>query len=73
MHIEKAKNLRPGDFVVCPADGGSPEYTGMITSVNPVEQQDLFGKKFLRVKVKQLNGPNMTSWPTSRLVIERLI
>jgi hypothetical protein len=67
MHIEKAKQLRRGETVRCPADRGDPAFTGTVTHVGVLgaESHNIHGEVYIWVEVK---GPHHKSvWPSNRL------
>ena len=66
MNIEKAKKLKVGDSVRCPADHGNSAYCGKVTFIQPtLVNKNHVGEDYLWVHVK---GPNHVSvWPSNRL------
>lgn len=64
MDIAKAKQLTPGASVYCPADRGSPAFTGKIVSVGTDEHKTLSGTPFVWVAI---DGVHRSVWPSNRL------
>lgn len=67
MHIDKAKQLKVGDYVGCPSDRGEPGYTAVVRS-DPV-QQTFYSDTGVAYIWVYVTGPNGTShvWPSNRL------
>lgn len=67
MDISKAKALKPGAVVHCPADRGEPAFTGTVASVGTAESS-ANGKPFVWIEVKHPYPSNRKSvWPSNRL------
>lgn len=67
MNIERAKKLRRGDTVFCPADRGDKAYTGQVTHVGALGSvsHNHDGQAYIWVEVQ---GPHHKSvWPSNRL------
>lgn len=66
MDIAKARTLKIGDTVRCPADRGDPAYSGKVEHVGQDEAQDLQGRGYLWVTVRRA-GAHASVWPSNRL------
>ena len=67
MNIVKAKALKPGALVRCPADRGDLPYTGKVTFVGTNESTGSDGKPYVWINVRNpLNGRESV-WPSNRL------
>ncbi len=65
MHIDRAKGLKSGDRVNCPADRGDLAFEGKVTVVGVQESLDSKGNPYIWITVK---GPHHSStWPSNRL------
>lgn len=66
MDIAKARALKVGDTVHCPADRGASAYSGKVEHIGQAEAQDLQGRAYLWITVGR---PSMHSsvWPSNRL------
>lgn len=66
MNIEKARTIKPGDTVRCPADRGEPGYTGKVEHVSPNEGTNIHGVPYIWVTVRRPGG-HASVWPSNRL------
>jgi len=66
MDITRAKNLKVGDTVHCPADRGEPGYSGRVEHISTTEQTHMDSKPFLWVTVRKSNSTAHV-WPSNRL------
>lgn len=66
MDITKAKNLKAGQTVHCPADSGMPAYVGIITSVETAVAKNIYGHEYVWVGVRGPHG-HVAVWPSNRL------
>lgn len=69
MDIERARKLKVGDSVNCPADRGSPAFTGRVSYIQPdAPAAKAFGsnQEYIWVNVTY-NGRNAGVWPSNRL------
>lgn len=65
MNIEKAKQLKIGQIVYCPADRGDAAYAGRVEFIDAGENKTSTGEKYIWVHVR---GPHhATVWPSNRL------
>jgi hypothetical protein len=68
MELQKAKSLRIGQSVRCPADRGDPAYVGTVAHV---EQQECthpcVAGPFVWVTVRHQNGKQSAVWSSNRL------
>lgn len=64
MLITRAKLLKVGDKVRCPADRGSPEFVGVVRHVGTEENTTFAGTPYIWVTVR---GPHESVWPSNRL------
>lgn len=69
MHIEKAKQLKVGQVVNCPADRGDAAFTARVTHVSQNVCKNLSGTEYLWVTVKGIGSlrANGGVWPSNRL------
>lgn len=65
MDIVKARQLKVGDRVSCPADRGNNAYQGVVSFVSTSEYKNALGVPYIWVNVKG-NGKE-TVWPSNRL------
>lgn len=68
MHIEKAKLLKIGDVVRCPADRGEPKFVGSVTHVGNEVYKDLPGVEYIWVTVR--GAKHESVWPSNRLGVK---
>lgn len=66
MDIAKARALKLGAVVACPADRGSPVYSGKVEHVGSVEAQDMQGRAYIWITVRE-PGAHASVWPSNRL------
>lgn len=66
MDIAKARALKVGDTVRCPAQDISPAYSGKVEHVGQTEAQDMQGRAYLWITVRR-PGAHASVWPSNRL------
>lgn len=66
MDIAKARALKPGAIVHCPADRGQPAYSGKVEHIGQAEARDLQGRAYLWITVGR-PGMHSSVWPSNRL------
>lgn len=66
MELERALALKPGDKVACPADRGSPAYTGEVRHVGKTVSETIGGRKYVWVTVRNRYCQESV-WPSNRL------
>jgi hypothetical protein len=65
MNIDRAKKLKRGDTVNCPADRGSAAFRGKVISVGEDVRSTPGGNEYIWVTIR---GSLMESvWPSNRL------
>lgn len=65
MDIDKAKELKRGARVACPADRGSGPFTGTVTHVGVAVHKSLAGVEYIWVHVRGFGSEAV--WPSNRL------
>jgi hypothetical protein len=66
LKIEKARKLKVGDYVSCPADRGDQAYRGQVTHVDGSEYENGNGDPYKWITVKNPWGWESV-WPSNRL------
>lgn len=66
MNIGKARQLKVGQVVSCPADRGAKAYNGRIRHISDGAAQNIYGEHYLWVTVEKDRGRNEV-WPSNRL------
>jgi len=66
MDITKAKALKVGDIVHCPADRGELAHSGRVEHVGETECTHMCGKPFIWITVRPRNS-HASVWPSNRL------
>lgn len=67
MKIERALQLKVGDYVDYPADRGEPGDTGQVASVSQNVNHNHLGRPFIWVEVKYRGINKKAVWPSNRL------
>lgn len=69
MHLDRAKALRPGDFVRCPADRGDQPYKGKVLEdcSDHTVHTNYYGEQFIWVRVYNPTTRHHAVWPSNRL------
>lgn len=68
MKIERARLLKPGIIVHCPADRGDKAYTGIVVSEDCAaspECVNIHGDKYIWIEVQGAGKKSV--WPSNRL------
>jgi hypothetical protein len=70
MQLEKARKLKPGNLVGCPADGNQPECMARVTRWNQDLQtqeakKNIHGDEYIWVELKGTGWRGI--WPSNRL------
>lgn len=66
MNLARAKTLKHGSLVHCPADNGEPGYSGIVRHVSGEATHALLKEPFLWVSVEK-DGKTRHVWPSNRL------
>ncbi len=68
MNIEKARELKVGDRVICPPDRGDAGYSGTVTHLTENEEYtNIHGDLYRWVSVRLHGTYHSTVWPSNRL------
>jgi len=66
MILTKAKSLKIGDTVYCPADRGESGYHGKIIHIGEQVSKNIDGVEFVWITVRKDSKTNHV-WPSNRL------
>ncbi len=68
MNINRAKGLKVGDKVFCPADRGIQAHLGRVLNVGTVVTRRLDGDEYLWIETEWVGSDGRKEvWPSSRL------
>lgn len=68
MDIQRAKSLKIGSIVHCPADRGDLAFIGKVVSVGEHVRKNLSGTEYVWIHVRHTYpGKRLSAWPSNRL------